>query len=404
MVHIALLGLFPDGVELLVGAEGIESADGEHLRLTAGEQARAVDAGQHADLGGERTDLVLLTAVDAVALEQPRLDDLLLELIGELVEVLIHVGILLEVLLVPVLDHLVPAGLADVLVVGIHGGLGLVHEVGNDLVEELLIEVRVGIVELGLADLGDHAVDELDLLLIFVVRQLDGTVHRVVIDLVRAGLDHNDLLAGRDDRDVEIADLALLRVGVEHELAVHKADLERADRAVPGDIGDGERGGGADQSRDLGRAVMVDAHDRRHDGDVVAEVGGEERADGAVDDAAGQDALLAGAALAAVEAAGDAADGVHLLLKVDGEGEEVDAVAGTGGRGGADQHAGVAVADHDGGVGELGELADLEGQRTAGELHFILVVAGKLTVGDDGGHDHTPFQIFVGSLVRPFST
>ena len=61
-------------------------------------------------------------------------------------------------------------------------------------------------------------------------------------------------------------------------------------------------------------------------------------------------------------------------------------------------------ADLIGGVGELGELADLEGQRTAGELHFILVVAGKLTVGDDGGHDHTPFQIFVGSLVRPFST
>ena len=149
---------------------------------------------------------------------------------------------------------------------------------------------------------------------------------------------------------------------------------------------------------------MVDRHDGRHDGHVVAEIVGEERTDGAVDDAAGQDALLAGAALAAVEAAGDAADGVHLLLKVDGEGEEVDAVAGTGGRGGADQHAGVAVADHDGGVGELGELADLEGQRTAGELHFILVVAGKLTVGDDGGHDHTPFQNFVGSLVRPFST
>ena len=124
----------------------------------------------------------------------------------------------------------------------------------------------------------------------------------------------------------------------------------------------------------------------------------------AVDDAGGQDALLAGATLAAVEAAGDAAHGVHLLLEVHGQGEEVDAVAGTGGSGGEDEHAGVAVADHDGGVGEFGELADLEGQRTAGELHFILVVAGKLTVGDDGGHDHTPFQIFVGSLVRPFST
>ena len=260
------------------------------------------------------------------------------------------------------------------------------------------------VVELGLADLGDHAVDELDLLLVLVVGKLDGLIHGVVVDFVRAGLDHNDLLAGGNDGDVKVGDLALLARGVEDKLAVHKADLERADRAIPGDIGDGERGGGADQSRDLGRAVVIDAHDRRHDGDVVAEVGGEERADGAVDDAAGQDALFAGTALAAVERTGDAADGVKLLLKVNGEGEEVDAVAGTGGSGGADEHAGVAVADHDGGVGELGELADLEGQRTTGELHFILVVAGKLTVGDDGGHDHTPFQIFVGSLVRPFST
>ena len=60
VVHIALLGLFPDGVELLGGGKRVERADGEHLRLAAGEQARAVDAGQDADFGSERTDLVLL--------------------------------------------------------------------------------------------------------------------------------------------------------------------------------------------------------------------------------------------------------------------------------------------------------------------------------------------------------
>ncbi len=81
-----------------------------------------------------------------------------------------------------------------------------------------------------------------------------------------------------------------------------------------------------------GRAVVVHGHDGAHHGHIVAEVVGEQGADGAVDDAAGQDALLAGTALAAVEAAGDAAHGVQLLLKVHAQGEEVDAVAGTGGR------------------------------------------------------------------------
>ena len=129
---------------------------------------------------------------------------------------------------------------------------------------------------------------------------------------------------------------------------------------------------------------MVHAHDGGHDGHVVAEVIGEQGTDGAVDDAGGQDALLAGAALAAVEAAGDAAHGVHLLLKVHAQGEEVDTVPGTGGGGGTHQHAGVAVAHHDGGIGQLGQLAHLQGQGTAGQLHLILVIAGELPVGNNG--------------------
>ena len=291
----------------------------------------------------------------------------------------------------PLLDQLVPAGLADVLVVGVHGGLRLVHRGVHDLLEQLLVEVGVGIVELGLADLGNHLVDQRDLLLVLLVRHADGLEHDVVGHLVGAGLDHDDLLTRGDDGYVEVADLALVAGGVEDELAVDQTDLQRGDGAVPGDVGDGERGGRTDQRGDLGGAVVVNGHDRAHDGHVVAEVVGEERADGAVDDAGGQDALLAGTALAAVEAAGDAADGIQLLLKVDAQGEEVDAVAGTGGGGDAAQHARVAVADHDGGVGELGELADLERQRAAGQIQLILVVVGKLPLGDDGRHGFSPF-------------
>ena len=127
----------------------------------------------------------------------------------------------------------------------------------------------------------------------------------------------------RDDRDVEIArPCAARQLGLMHEFAVHKADLDarrqgrsrgcrrwRAAAEVP------------IRAAISGEQSWSTAHDRRHDGDVVAEVVGEERADGAVDDAAGQDALFAGTALAAVERAGDAADGVELLLKVNARGE-----------------------------------------------------------------------------------
>ena len=384
VVHVALFGLLPDGVQLLAGGQGVQGADGQDLGLAAGEQAGAVDPGQHAHFGAEGTDLVLLAAIYTVTLQQPGLDDLLLELVGDLLQILVHVGVISQILLVPLFDHGVPALLTDVLVIGVHSGLGLVHEVGHDVVEQLLVEGGVGIVELGLADLGDHLVDELDLLLVLLVGLLNGLEHLVVGDLVGAGLDHDHLLAGGDHGDVQIADLALFAGGVDDQLTVHQAHLHGAHRTVPGDIGDGQSGGGADQSGDLGRAVMIHSHDGGHDGHVIAEVIGEQGADGAVDDAAGEDALLAGTAFPAVEAAGDAAHGVHLLLKVHAQGEEIDAVPGTGGGGGAHQHAGVAVAHHDGGIGQLGQLAYLQGQGTAGQLHLILVIAGELPVGDNG--------------------
>jgi len=284
---------------------------------------------------------------------------------------------------VPLFDHGVPALLADVLVVGVHGGLGLVHEVLGDPVEQLVVEVGVGIVELGLADLGHHLVDEGDLLLVLLVGGADGLEHHIVGHLVGAGLDHDHLLAGGDDGHVQVADLTLLGVGVEHQLAVHQTHLQRGHGAVPGNVGDGQRCGGADEGGDLRRAVVIHGHDGAHDGHVVAEVVGEQGADGAVDDAGGQDALLAGATLAAVEAAGDATHGVHLLLEVHGQGEEVDAVAGTGRGGDAAQHAGVAIAHHDGGVGQLSQLAHLQRQGTAGQIHGVLVVVGELALGDD---------------------
>ena len=62
------------------------------------------------------------------------------------------------------------------------------------------------------------------------------------------------------------------------------------------------------------------------DVDLVAEAVGEARAQRTVDEAAGEDGLVAGLALTAEERAGDLARGVHALFDVDGEGEEVDAV------------------------------------------------------------------------------
>ena len=284
----------------------------------------------------------------------------------------------------PVVDELVPTLLADVLVVGVHGGLGLVHGGGNDLVEELLIKVGVVIGHGGLADLSGDGPDERHLLFDLLVGLHDGVIHDIVGQLLGAGLDHDDLLLGGGHGEVQLGGVLLLLIGVEDDLAVHIDHLQAADGAGPGNLGIGEAGGHADHGGHLGRAVVVHAHDGACHHHVVAEVIGEEGADGAVDDAAGQYRRQRGLALAAHKRAGDAAHGVELLLKIHAQGEEVHAVTGTGRDGDGHQYGGLAIGDHGGRAGQLGHLAHVDGQRAAAQVHLVDLVVGKLLVSDDG--------------------
>ena len=90
---------------------------------------------------------------------------------------------------------------------------------------------------------------------------------------------------------------------------------------------DRERGGGADRREDVRVVLLVGGEDRDDDLDIVAEALGEERAQGAVRHAAGQHGFRGRTALAAHKAAGDLTDGVHALFEVEGQREEVDALA-----------------------------------------------------------------------------
>ena len=383
MVHIAFLGFLPDGVQLLVCGQGIQSDGGKHLGLTPGKEAGTMDPGQDSHFSTQGTNFVLLTAVHPVPLQKPRLDNLLLKFVGNFVQILVHFRVFLQKQLVPLVDQAVPAGFPDVLIIGIHGGFGVLHGGGGYLVKQLLVKIGMGVIELRLADFSHHLVNQGDLLLIFLMGHLNRLEHGIVIHLIASGLDHDDLFAGRNHGHIQIRDLPFLAVGIEDQFPVHKTHLQRAHGTSPGDIGNGQRRGSPDQSGDFGRAVVVHAHDGSHNGNVVAEIVREQGPDGAVNDTAGQDALFAGAPFTTVEAAGDTSHGIELFLKVHAEGEEIDSVSGPGGGGSADQNAGIAVAHHHGGVGQFRQLAGLQRQGAASQLHLILMIPWELSLGYD---------------------
>jgi hypothetical protein len=103
------------------------------------------------------------------------------------------------------------------------------------------------------------------------------------------------------------------------------------------DLADGQRGGRGDGAEDVRVVLLVRGEDGEDDLDVVLVALREERPDGPVGQAGRQDGGLRGPRFALDEAAGDLAGGVHPLLEVHREREEVEARAGLGPVGGAEQ-------------------------------------------------------------------
>ena len=153
-----------------------------------------------------------------------------------------------------------------------------------------------------------------------------------------AGLDHHDghvvvveQAPGHDQ--LEGRRVALFVGGERDPLAVGAVgDPHGADGALERDARQAQGGRGAVDGHHVVGVDQVGAEDGADDVDLVAEAVGEARAQRAVDQATGEDGLVAGLALTTEERAGDLAGGVHALFDVDGEGEEVGALAGGLGR------------------------------------------------------------------------
>ena len=204
---------------------------------------------------------------------------------------------------------------------------------------------------------------------------------------MRLGLDHHDRdvtglgdPAGHDHVEDGVLELAVRRE--RDPLALDERHTHAADGA--GERQARELGGhrrGVDRQHVVG-LVGVERQHGDDDLDLVAQTLLEGRAQRPVDQAAGEDRVLAGTTLAAEERAGDLAHGVHPLLDVDREREEVEVLLGVlAGRGGRQQHRLVVEVGRDGAGGLTGQQAGLELDGAGAEL---AVVDHGLYGGDDG--------------------
>ncbi len=237
--------------------------------------------------------------------------------------------------------------------------VGRVEPLGDRPVEPLRLAGAGAELLLGLAELDDLGVSE-----------LEGLEQRLLGHLVGTGLDHGQAVLRADDDEVERALLlALGQRRVDDELAVDQPDADGADRAEERHRRDHERRRDAVDREDVVRGDHVG---REHGGDalhLVAEALRPERPDRAVDHAGRQDRPLGGPPFALEEAAGDLPGRIHPLLDIDREREEILALAGLGPALRRGEDHGLARADDDCAVCLLGELARLEGDVLPADGH-----------------------------------
>src|SRR5829696_6866316 len=378
VVEVALLVAHAEVVDAQLLARRPERRHRERLRLAAGEDRRTVSARRGPDLDPDRAYLVGGAAVGALLVDgDAPAHRVLLELVeGELdglaaLRVLGHVGgrggaLAREGGVHVDLDPFRRL-LALELVLDRRGRLELGAEALADLLEQRLVDLRDLDLGLGLARLLCELALGLAQLPDLAVGDVERVEHLGLGDLLGPGLDHEDRLLGAGHHEVELGVERVLLFGVDDEVAlVVLADPHRADRRGKWDVGDGERGARPVHGEDVVRVDVVDRQRDRHELRLAPPALGEERAQRAVDHARGERALLAGAALAAEEGAGNLARGVHPLLDVDGQREEVDVAQVAGGR--CPEHERVAGAERHRSARLLGEPAGLESDLHAADF------------------------------------
>ncbi len=223
-------------------------------------------------------------------------------------------------------------------------------------------ELGIGFV-LRLAQRFTHLVLQIDHRLHGFVAEVQRFHHQGFGNFIGAALHHEDGVLGAGDAQIERAGIHLGCRGISHECAVDVADAHRADRSLERNVADGQRRRSAvdRQNVDLMFAVgRQRSDDHLH---VVAEIGGEQRAQGPIGQAADQNAGFAGPAFAPEERAGNAARGVQALFVFHAQREKVDAFTRRAGHGGRGQDDGVAQAHRHRAVGLTGQFAGFDRDR-----------------------------------------
>ena len=215
---------------------------------------------------------------------------------------------------------------------------------------------------------GGHLCGEIQLRLALhldgLFREIEGGDHVVFGNLIHLAFHHHDVVHGGGHDHVDVGAFHVLDGGVHHELSIHAAHAHLGNRALEGDVGNGDSGRSCETCEAVGQEVLVAGNQGYNDLGFSVEILREEGTDGAIDQTGDENLILGRACLAFEETAGETTHGTVFFLVFHLKGHEISAFNGLFfATHGCEQH-GVAHGDDSSAVGLLRQLAGFNRNHT----------------------------------------
>ncbi len=154
--------------------------------------------------------------------------------------------------------------------------------------------------------------------------QGQGFQHGGLGQFIGARFDHHDGIGRTGYHQMEIADLQCLQVGIHDKLALHPADLHTGHRPRERDIRNRQGSGGRCNADHIGRSRFVGGQNRGNNLGFEVVAFREERSQGTIDQAAGQDFLFSRTPLALEISSRNLSCSVGFFNVIDREGQKID--------------------------------------------------------------------------------
>ena len=371
LMDIMLAGFYTKAINYLLISQRAQGSNSQNLSLTTGKQARTMSTRQNTYLTANRTNLFYLTTIRAnLLLGNHAANDFLNNLVEHIRNFLNGIWINLQEMLQSLSLNSSNMLVTIQLIWVAYCSIQLVSSIGTNSLLHFLWYSKELNLSLSLAYSLLHLILESNDLLDFLVTEENGLQNNFLWQLISTSLNHHNCITGASNGQIQIRLLTLLNSRVDNKLPINTAYTHTGNRAHERNIRNSQSTGCTNHSCNLWCIVLLYGQYGSYNLYIISIALWEQRTNRTVNETAAQNCRLARTTFSLYKTARNLANGVHLLLIINGQREEINALTRLLRSGSSNQYNGFTITNQNSTICLLCHLASLNGKSSAAKLHF----------------------------------